>query len=180
MGGGGGDVAVRLSKNTGDRSILPHKTTFIFLAPQPSGAWAASPDRTPGVSGELEVKVTTASVKQPLPLFSAHATYPAGIQTQTKQTCGVQQEKEQDGHFVLLGVGNGGNDEVFPKGFAGERHRGCASLLCACRTTLCVHACEHSVLVRVNILCSCPSVLVPVCVRARLRSCPSAFMPALD
>jgi hypothetical protein len=80
-GGSGGDVAVRLSKNTGDRFILPHKTTHIFLALQPSGAWVASLDSTPGVSGELLVTVTTASVEQPRPLFSAHATYPRGIET---------------------------------------------------------------------------------------------------
>ena len=91
----------------------------------------ASPDSTPGVSGEFKVKVTTASIVTPRPLFSAHATYPAGISTQTVQACGVQQEKEQDGHFVLLGVGNGGKDEVFPKGFSGERQRDCAALLCA-------------------------------------------------
>ena len=78
-------MAVSLSENTGDRFILPHKTTFIYLARQPSGAWAASPDRTPGVSGELEVNVTTASVVRPRPLFSAHATYPRGIETRTVQ-----------------------------------------------------------------------------------------------
>jgi hypothetical protein len=130
-GGSGGDVAVRLSTNTGDRFILPHKTTHIVLAPQPSGAWVASPGSTPGVSGEFKVKVTTASVVQPRPLFSAHATYPRGIETQTVQACGVQQEERQVGHFVLLGAGSGGQATVFPKGFAGERQRGCAALLCA-------------------------------------------------
>ena len=118
--GSGGGGAVPLSQNTGVR-CLPHQTTVIFLAPQHDGAWRASPDSTPGVAGELTLTVTTASVNPPRTLFSAHATYPAGVKTQTKQSCGVPQEKEQDGHYLLLGLGNGGDKAAFPSGFQGER-----------------------------------------------------------
>ena len=132
-GRGGGD-AVPLSQNTGDRYLSPHQTTVIFLAQQHDGAWVAFPDDTPGVAGVIEVKVTTASVTEQRPLFSAHASYPRHTELQTPQACGVQQEERQDGHYVLLGTGSGGRDErgdhsIFPKGFIGESQRGCAAVL---------------------------------------------------
>ena len=133
-GGGGDDVAVPLSQNTGDRYLSPHQTTVIFLAPQHDGAWVAFPDDMPGVAGVVEVRVTTASVIEQRPLFSAHASYPRHTELQTPQACGVQQEERQDGHYVLLGTGSGGRDErgdhsIFPKGFIGESQRGCAAVL---------------------------------------------------